>query len=162
MSDDLVSKPSQGRFFPQSFSAIVARVAQLGFSVHDYHKRIPVRLKNCDVECPPGYQLASLLPMSYLACFSLPDTVAHPIALEALEQALAEFAAIDKAPRVAVRDQQFVVYRAYLGALGHLSIAQHVVSGISRAYLQFERAAMLSKAQRSPEHHRVVFEKQVA
>jgi len=163
MSNDLASKPSRGRFFPLPHHAVAARVAELGFSVPSYFKRrLSVRLKNCEVECPLGHQLASFLRLSYVACFSLPESVAPPIAGAALEQALKEFAAIDNGPYLAVRDQQFVVYRAYLGALGLLSIARHIVSAGSRAYLQFEGAAMLSKSQRSPEHQHVVLARQVA
>jgi len=100
--------------------------------------------------------------MSYVAVFSLPETVTATVAEAALDFALGEFAAVDRGPHLSVREQQFVVYRAYLGALGQASIAQHVVSAGSRSYLQFQRAAMLSKSQRSPERHQVILTRRVA
>jgi len=162
MSRDHQSKPSQGRYFPRAFAATLSRVVELGFAVHSYDARLPVRLENCEVENDFGHQLATFLPMSYLAVFSLPDTVAHDLAGAALDRAVTEFSSIDREPKPSVREQQFVVYRAYLGALGRLTIAQHVVSAGNRSYLHFQRAAKLSKSQGTPEQHRVIFTGSVA
>lgn len=162
MSQDLLSKPSQSRFFPRSFGEVVSRVTELAFAVHTPGTRLAVRLQNCDIECDLGFQVASFLRTSYLAVFSLPESVARPVAGAALDFAMGEFSAIDRGPHLAVREQQFVVYRAYLGPLGQVSIAEHVVSAGSRSYLHFQRAAMLSSAQRTPAHHRVLLARRVA
>lgn len=162
MSQDLSSKPSQGRFFPHTFEVVSACVVELGFAVHFQGARLAVRFQNCDVECELGFQVATFMRMSYLAVFSLPDSVARSVAEAALDLSIAEFASIDRGPHLAVREQQFVVYRAYLGPLGNVSLAQHVVSAGSRSYLQFQRAAMLSRSQRKPEHHRVLLARRVA
>src|SRR6188768_252612 len=128
MSQDLKSNASQGRFFPCAFGAVVSRVTELGLATRAPGTRPAVRFQNCDVECDLGFQVASFLRMSYVAVFSLPETVTATVAEAALDFALGEFAAVDRGPHLSVREQQFVVYRAYLGALGQASIAQHVVS----------------------------------
>ena len=162
MSQNLDSKASQGRFFPLSFAEAVAIVRERDFAVHSYYDRLPVRLQNCDVECDLGHQLCSFMRMSYLAVLSLPDSVHRATAKAAVILATSEFAALDKTPHLAVRDQQFVVYRAYLGALGRLTVTQHIVSAGSRSYLQFKGAATLSKAQRSPKQQSVLSERTAA
>lgn len=151
MSQDLDSKASKGRYFALSFHEVASRVRELEFAVHDHPRHLSVRLQNCEVECGLGHQLCTFMRMSYLAVFSLPEDEVHPaVAKAALSFAMSEYAVLDKGPHLAVRDQQFVVYRAYLSTLGRVSITQHVVSAGSRSYLQFQRAAMLSKAQRAP------------
>lgn len=100
--------------------------------------------------------------VSYLAAFSLPDTIAHPVARSAMAAAIMKFSFLDKTPQLTVNNQQFVVYRAYLGPLGRITITQHIVSGGSRSYLQFERAAMLSQAKRSPKRQIVLVERMAA
>ena len=162
MSQDLESKVAAGRYFPLSFAEVVSRVTDSQFSLHSYHSRLPVRFLNCNVECDLGHQLCTFMRMSYLAVLSLPDSVPPALAKSALSFSISEFAAIDKRPHLAVRDQQFVVYRAYLGPLGRVTVAQHVVSAGSQSHLQFQRAAMLSKSQASPKQHVVLAQRAVA
>jgi len=162
MSQDLESKAATSRYFPQSFTEVVSCVADLQFSVHSYDSRLAVRFLNCDVECDLGHQLASFMRMSYLAVLSLPDGIPAVVAKSALSHSISEFAAIDKRPHLAVREQQFVVYRAYLGPLSRVTIAQHVVSAGSRSYLQFQRVAMLSRSQASPKQQVVLVQRAVA
>ena len=162
MSQDIESRAAVGRYFPQPFAEVVGCVDDLRFSVQSYNSRLPVRLLNCDVECDPGHQLCSFIRMSYLAVLSLPDSVPPALGRSALSFSIFEFAAIDKRPHLAVREQQFVVYRAYLGPFGRVTIAQHVVSAGSRPYLQFQHAAMLSKSRGSPKQHVVLLQRAVA
>jgi len=162
MSRDLESKEANGRYFPLSFAEVASRVADLPFSLHSYDSRLPVRLLNCDVECGLGHQLCTFMPMSYLAVLSLPNSVSPALAKSALSFAISEFAAIDKGPHLAVHQQQFVVYRGYLGSLGRVSIARHIVSAGSRSYLHFQNAATLSKSQASPKQHVVLVQRVVA
>jgi hypothetical protein len=79
-----------------------------------------------------------------------------------MEVTLEKFAAIDQGPSLTVNAQQFVVYRAFLGALGLLSITQHVVSGGSRSYLQFRKASQLAKRERESRAQPVLLSVQVA
>lgn len=163
MSQDLESKPSQGRFFPLSHSELVTSVNENAFTVHSYDKRLPVRLLNCDVECELGHQLCTFMRMTYLAALSLPEeAIALPLAQAAMRAAIGEFSRLDKAPHLSVNEQQFVVYRAYLAPLGRVIIAQHVVSGGNRSYLQYQRAAALSRAERSPARQVVLAQRAVA
>ena len=150
MNRDKLSKPAGGRYFPYTASELISQIVELGFSVHQYDERLPLLLENCDVECPLGYQLCSFMRRGYFAQFSLPVEVAHERAQRALDAALIHFREIDAGPELAVRDQQFVVHRAYLGPLGALSIAQHIVSGGYRAYLRSRAASQLSKAHSDP------------
>jgi hypothetical protein len=161
INSDLHSRASRGRFFPQKFSEVLSLVTASGFGFHDYYKRLPIRFHNCEVECDLGHQLCSFLPKHYLAVFSLPDTVPVALAAASLSYALSEFATLDNAPRVSVRQEQFVIYRAYLGPLAHVTIAQHIVSG-NQGSLHFKEAAMLSKAQRSPPQQTILAQRAVA
>lgn len=108
---------------------VASRTEELAFARHSYDDRLAVLLENCEVECPLGFQLCSLFRCGYVAQFSLPLTVPAGLARKAVDAALARLREIDAGPQVAVRDQQFVVYRAYLRPAGTLSVAQHVVSG---------------------------------
>ena len=146
LADDRVSKASAGRFFPVTASELVSQVQLSAFAVHSYHERLPILMENSTVECDRGHQLSSFMRMSYLAVFSLPHEVAPTLARKALEATIAHFSEIDKGPWLAVRPQQFVVYRSFLGQMGVLSITRHIVHGVSRSYLQFRSATKLSKA----------------
>lgn len=146
LREDHVSKPVTGRYFPCSLSDLVAQVELHSFAVHEYYERIQVRLENCKAECDRGYQLCTFMYMNYLAIFSLPIEMPRGIVCRALEEALRQFRNIDLGPKLNVRSQQFVVYRAFLGPLGELSITQHVVSGGYRSYLHLKKATQLPKS----------------
>jgi hypothetical protein len=162
MSDDRISNASAGRYFPETAAEIVLRVATLAFSVHSYDKRLPIIMENADFECERGLQLCSFLRMSYLAVFSLPESVPPAIAKRAIEYTLARFSEIDKGPRLSVRAQQFVVHRAFLAPVGKISITQHIVSAGSRSYLQFRKASRLSKAESESKRQQEIYSVQVA
>jgi hypothetical protein len=147
--DDRLSKPAAGREFPDSFRSIVQQVQSLAFSVHDDRERLPILMENCVAECDRGHQLCSFMRMGYLAVFSLPEDTPRGIAAKALEIALQRYGEIDRGPHLSTRDQQFVVYRAFLAPLGWLSITRHVVQGVSRSYLQFRKASQLPKTANS-------------
>lgn len=161
LASDRISKPVAGKYFPLLATDLASRVEALAFSVHSYHQRLPIYLENAAAECDRGYQLCSFLRMSYLAIFSLPDSVPNPMAKNAIDTALQMFAKIDQGPRLAVRDQQFVVYRAFLGSLGTLSITQHVVSAGSRSYLQKDKASQLFKSGRETKGQQELLKTQV-
>jgi hypothetical protein len=129
-----------------SFAEIASVVEKHAFSVHSYRERLPILMENCLAECDRGRQLCSFKRMSYLAIFSLPADVPQAGAHRAFEIALERFAALDQGPWPTVREQQFVLYRAFLGPMGALSITQHVINGVSRSYLQFARASQLPKS----------------
>jgi len=151
--DDRIAKPVVGRFFPATAVELISRIEELGFAVHPHHRRLPLMMENSTVECDRGHQLCSFFRKTYLAVFSLPDAVSQPLAYKTLEVAFQHFRIIDHGPWLTVRPQQFVVYRAFLGPMGALSITQHVVSGVSRSYLQFRKAAHLSKSACSTRSH---------
>jgi hypothetical protein len=87
--------------------------------------------------------------MDYLAVFSLPELVPPALAKKALEVAIRHYAALDKGPHLHIRDQQFVIYRAFLGSLGRLSLTQHIINAGHRSYLQFQKASQLPRSQTS-------------
>jgi hypothetical protein len=160
--EDRLSKPATGCYFPFAAPELVARIRELGFVTFSYDERLLVQLQNCDVECPLGFQLCSFLPTNYVTQFSLPAVFPLALARKGVEAALCKFKEIDVSPHLAVRDQQFVVYRAYLTSLGALTVTQHIVSGVSRSYLQKRAASRLSKSQREPKNQKVLFHAQLA
>ncbi len=149
MNSDRFAKPSQGRFFALTPPELVAEIIGRSFSVHSYHERLPIRTENCTHVCELGHQLASFHRMGRLALFSLPELVPRGLAVVAANRAIEEFSLIDKTAHLRVRDQQFVVYRAFLRELGVLSIALDIVNSVSRSYLAFEQAVQLSRAAES-------------
>lgn len=161
LADDRLSKPVTGRYFPASFPEVLAAVETHCFSVHNYHKRLPILMENCVARSDRGHQLCSFKRMSYIAVFSLPEEVPRALSRRAMEVAAQQFAEIDCAAWPAMRDQQFVVYRAFLGAVGALSITQHVINGGFRSYLQFRRASQLSKSSSSTKGQKELFSVQV-
>jgi hypothetical protein len=157
--NDKLSKQSRDRYFPYAAHEFISRVKELSFAVFEHDERLPVFLENCDVECPLGYQLCSFFRLGYIAQFSLPLTVPVELARAALDAVLPRLREIDAGPRLAVRDQQFVIYRAYFRPIsGVLSVAQHVMNGGHRSYLRFKAASQLAKAQRHPDGQTVLFE----
>ena len=107
---DELAKPATGRYFPASVADLVASIRMHKFAVHDYHERLPLLMENCQSLSDRGYQVASFLPMSYLAVFSLPNHVPKMLGGRALGVIVEQFGVIDKTPRVAVREQQFDVF----------------------------------------------------
>jgi hypothetical protein len=158
---DKVSKPSEGRYFAYGYHEFASRVEELAFAVHYHDERLPVFLENCEVECPLGIQLCSLLRRSYIAQFCVPQSVPSGTARKAVEATLGRLRKIDAGPELAVRDQQFVVYRAYLRPVGVLSVTQHVVNGRDHSYLRFRALSRLSRAQSDPDNQRILLEMQV-
>ncbi len=144
---DEISKPKRERFFPLSVAETLAKIKETPFQVHSYHERLPLLFQNCDVECQLGHQLTSFLRLSYLAVFSLPEFVNENLARLALVRAIQEFARIDRGPHLATRDQQIVIYRAYLGTLGTVSITQDIVNAGNRSYLLFRKISRITKSQ---------------
>lgn len=147
---DQISRPKLGRFFPFSVVEILAKIKEQAFKVHIYDKRLPILFQNCEVKCQFGHQLASFLRMNYLSVFSLPEFVNENSARRALEHAIVEFARIDRRPHLATRDQQLVVYRAYLGTLNTISITQDVVNAGNRSYLLSRKISKVSRSQSRP------------
>jgi hypothetical protein len=109
---------------------LTERVERLRFEAQYSGKRPAIWLENCAVECARGYQLCTFFRGRYIAFFSLPDLVPTLLARIGVEAALDKFLAIDKKPHLTVREQQFVVYRAYLNPVGHLTVTQHVINGV--------------------------------
>jgi hypothetical protein len=149
MKRDKIAKTSRDRYFPLTPSEVVSAVSEGNFNVNSYHERLPVRLENSAHVCALGHQLASFHRMGYLAVFSLPLDMVSTLGSSAAKKSIDEFSKIDKEPHLKVREQQFVLYRAFLGALGHLSIVYDIVSGGSRSYLAYDRATQLSKSTES-------------
>lgn len=156
MTRDKIAKPAKSRYFPIAYPRLRELADAQGFSSASYHDHIPLHIENCEVECEAGYQLGSFIRMVYLAAFSLPEIVPAKLAAMATERAIEEFAAIDATPHLAVNEQQFVVYRAYLGMPGTLTVTQHIVKAVSRKYLAYDPWSQLSKANRDPRDERVL------
>lgn len=147
MSDDRVSKPATGRYFSASAPEIIEQVRALPFKTQYSGKRPAIYMENCKVECEFGHQLCSFFRERYIAIFSLPEFIPKAIGGRALKVAIEQFALFDREPHLSVRDQQFVIYRAYLGELGKVTLTQHIVNGGCRPYLQFDSASQLSKSE---------------
>ena len=162
MPQDLISKPAVGRYFPLSHAEVMALVKAHEFSVHDYDSRLPVLLENCEVESGRGHQLCSFFRKGYFAEFSLPENVPPSLGRKAVSSALELFKNIDREPSIARRDQEFIIYRAYLAPLGVVSIARHVVKGGHRSYLKFRSASQLSRSNREPDNQHFLTSMQVA
>ena len=161
-SRDVISKPKRGRFFPLSVAETLAMIKESRFQVHSYHERLPLLFQNCDFECQLGHQLTSFLRLNYLAVFSLPELVAGNLARLSLMYAIDEFARIDRRPDLATRDQQIVIYRAYLGALATVSITQDIVNAGSRSYLLHRKISKITKSQSVAHHETVVARRVIA
>jgi hypothetical protein len=156
--NDKISKPKAGRYFSYEVGDFISRVEKLAYSISGLSTRPDVFLENCDVECPLGYQLCSFKRGSYISQFSLPEVVPAALSRNALDVALDKFREIDEGPLLSIRDQQFVIYRAYLLMPETLFIAQHIINGKSRSYLQFREASQLSKANRDPSNQKILFQ----
>jgi len=145
--NDRISKPATGRYFAASAPEIIELVGTLPFKTGYSGKRPAIHMENCKVDCEFGYQLCSFFRERYIAIFSLPEHIPQTITGRALKVAIEQFAVFDQGPHLSVRDQQFVIYRAYLGDLGKVTLTQHIVNGGFRSYLQFDSASQLSKSE---------------
>lgn len=156
MQNDRISKPAKDKFFPLSQSELVKLIEQYGFAVHSYDKRLPLYMENCDFIPEMGTQIASFNRMGYLSVFSLPTQSNHHLARLALERAIKEFGEIDKKPHLSVREQQIVMYRAYLSSSYLLVITRHVVNAGNRWYLLYKQISQLSKSQGKPANEVII------
>lgn len=156
---DHVSKPATGRYFPYSAGELARRAAGLTthWATDTKPRRIDLHLKNCLVECDHGHQLCTFNPRSYIASFSLPDLVAVPLARRAVDSALRQFAQIDRSPCPSLREQHFVVYRAFIGALGEMCITEHPINGQGMPWRHVDAVLMLSRRGKACKGQRVVF-----
>jgi hypothetical protein len=154
MTDDRISKAMAGRYFPFSASEMTTRVESIAFKVQYSGRRPAIWMENCTVECEHGHQLCSFFRERYIASFSLPAIIPPAMARHGVDVALDKFAAIDISPHLSVREQQFVIYRAYLGQLGELTITQHLINGRHRSYRHFDRASQRSKSERDKKGER--------
>jgi hypothetical protein len=148
MKTDQISKPARGKIFAASYVELLGLIKEQAFNVHSYHERLPLFLQNCDFECPNGLQLASFNRNGYLAVFSLPEDTNVQVARKAIESAIVEFGAIDKGPRLTTKDEQIVIYRAYLKILGQLTITRDIMNAGHRSYLVYKKIAQISKTQK--------------
>lgn len=153
-NNDRVAKPAKGRYFPVTAAELFVQVQQFAVFSLGYRERIWFLMENCAVETPLGHQLCSFLPMSYLAVFSLPEPVPPAVAKKGVAIALERFREIDKGPALATREHQFVMYRAFLGPMGVLSITQHIIHGGPRPYQRFREMSQLPKSCPSPDGQR--------
>ena len=159
MKRDIInSKPIAGRFFPMSVSEVIEEIKELSFQVHDYDAQIPLMFQNCKYEPALGHQLASFCRRGYLAVFSLPESVAKGTASKSLIKALEEFSQIDRKTRKATKDEQFIIYRAYLGELSVLSITEDIINAGTRWYLLYKKVAQVSKSD-NLKHHETLLQK---
>ena len=75
--------------------------------------------------------------------------------------AIQTMAEIDRGPRLNVRPQQFVMYRAFLGPVGELTITRQLISARSRSYLWHDRVSQLSNAERDTRGHTELYLEQL-
>ncbi len=144
---DQIAKPRRGRGFPLSVARVLTEIKNSSFQTHSHQKRVALLFQNCDFEFPLGLQLASFLSFQYLSVFSVPELLNQKAAGRALVYAIGEFARIDHQPHLATREQQLILYRAYLGALNRVSITQDIMNAGSRAYLWSRTFSKVSKSQ---------------
>ncbi len=156
MYKDEISKPVAGRYFPFPPAELIQFVRQLGFEVDGASERLPLIMQNCDVICDLGHQVASFYRQGYLASFSLPDAVPEARAKAATEKSIQEFHRIDKSRNLSLPDQSFVVYRSYLGPLGLITITSDIIQAQHRWYLQYRKAAKISKGQLKRRNERTI------
>lgn len=162
MQNDRISKPSKDRVFPLSQIELVKLIEHHRFSVHSYDKRLPLRMENCHFMPELGAQISSFNRMGYLAVFSLPSTANQQIAKIALIKAVEEFGSIDRQPHISTREQQIVMYRAYLNDLSLLTITRHIVNAGSRWYLLYKNISQISKSQGKPSNEVVISKVELA
>ncbi len=160
--DFRISKPAGGRYFPLSAAEIAERVDALALKARWADRPITIFAENCDVVCARGHPLCAFIRERYIAVFSLPDEIPAALAKQAMALAMEKFAAIDRGPHLSVKEQQFVVYRAYLGALGELSITQHTVNGVSRSYLRQDDARRPPRGVLSPKVEKELFSMKIS
>lgn len=166
MVRDRISKPRKGRYFPYSAHEFRGLVADQKFSLFCGYpdNRISILLQNCETECSLGYQLCSFLRRTYIAQFSLPTVVSAEIARKSVDVTLAHFRNIDASPDLTLRDEQLVIYRAYLRSPGALTVTRHIINAGNRSdlYAYFRILAQLPKAQRNIKNQQTLFTAQIS
>lgn len=141
------SKALSNRYFPLGPAQLIPRVA--AFSTYssiykgDTAPAIDLHLYNCITECNMGHQLCVFRRGSWLAFFSLPQILPAGLTCKAVDAALAHFLALDRAPwPTSLRNEQFMIYRAFLGPLAMLTIAGQKLHGYR---VRRSRTLMLGK-----------------
>jgi hypothetical protein len=129
-----------GYYFPISENDARSKIREYSFSMWESSpsERINLLFISGNKSVDENFPLACLLRHSYLAIFSLPeDLFTKQVSEIAIEKSLHEFSLIDKQPIEGYGGNRFPIYRAYLGALGNLTIAEDLIRSGGRAYRLF-------------------------
>jgi len=112
-TNDKISKPSKGRYFPVSTSEVISLMNELSFKHSEYSKRVDLSFINPDADGDYGLKIATFYPFDELIIFSFPEEFS-PVRAKALVVAgLREFSYIDKDAKVTWNRQKSISYRAY-------------------------------------------------
>lgn len=146
--NDEISKPRPGFAFPVSFPEAAGQIKKLHFETANYlggndsrDSRPDILFISGDKPMPHGFPLTCYRRHGDIAIFSLPEELfPKPVAAEALDMSLKEFAKIDHLPPQSTKQTHFFVYRSYIAEFGKITLTRNLIQPGHRPYLYFKRA----------------------
>lgn len=123
-TNDKISKPSKGRYFPLNTSEVIILMNELSFKHSEYSKRVDISFINPDSDGDYGTKIATFYPSDELIIFSFPNTFSQSRAKALVVAGLHEFSYIDKDEIVTWNRQKSTSYRAYLSEQNQLILTR--------------------------------------
>ena len=129
---DIISKPSNGKFFGLSSPELIGLIRQFDFSHSVYQNRIDIGLFNTNGKASYGTLAGAFSPGDFLAIYSFPKTIS-PVRGKLVQiKMISEFSVIDRQPPAGVnyyrggwsRSRHVISFRAYLGKLNKIIITE--------------------------------------
>lgn len=133
-TNDRISKPSKGRYFPTSTSELVSIMNKLSFNHSKYSQRIDLSFINPDVDGDYGIKVAAFYPSDELIIFSFTEDFPQVRAKILINTSLHEFSCIDKEVTGTWNRQKSISYRAYLSEQNQLILTRRERSAKAAKY----------------------------
>jgi hypothetical protein len=123
-SDDRISQPSKGRFFPFNTTEVTRLLNELNFKHSEYSSRVDLSFINPDDVSEYGIKVAAFYPSDELIIFSFPESFPQSRSKALVVAALQAFSRIDKEVTPTWNRQKSTSYRTYLSELNRLVLTR--------------------------------------
>lgn len=133
-NQDQISITAKGRYFPVTVAQALGLLAEMHFSHSSYRKRINLIFRNPVRKQALGVPLVALYPSDTVIFYSFEENARPLLGLSIVSAALVQLCAFDHAPTPVWPRRETVSYRAYLNALGKLTITRRVRSATLAKY----------------------------
>ena len=152
---DIIARPAKGRYFAHTVPEILALIAEYGLTQEPHLPRVELLFRNADRE---DTRILSLELRRTLVVFSFEESPPQKQAQVLVRAAMAQFARLDRAERAPMAPNSEVVFRAYAGALGTLTVTRLLRKLTQPKYRGGQKFSHAFQSKTTSMEERVVFE----